>query len=127
MICEKCGAEMTEVRSSLSIGMECPNCGWGWITTNTDDMAEDDTEYEIMLLEGNEPSKDAIKLISTVAEVNYLQAKKLITASAPIVIYRAHNEAVSTMPKAMRVKTVAKALKQASIRYTIKPDFPYEV
>jgi len=127
MICEKCGAEMKEVHSSFSIGMECPNCGWGWVTTHIDAVFEDDINYEIWLIPGNEQSKVKIKVMAEVLGVNFLQAKKILSSEEAVMIYKARNEAAATMPKAKRVQTVVALLKQAGLRFSIKPDFPYEV
>lgn len=127
MICEKCGAEMKEIQSPFSSGMECPICGWGWVTTNMDAASEDDTNYEIWLTPGNVQTKETIKALADAVGINFLQAKKLLSSSESVMIYRAKNEAVAAMSKAKRVQAVATLLKQAGLQFSINPDFPYEV
>lgn len=43
---------MEEIQGAFSEGMECPNCGWGWVTTNIGSIADDNTDYEIWLQPG---------------------------------------------------------------------------
>lgn len=53
IICEKCGAVMTPLDPERPIGMECPECGWGWVTSYIEPKAEDATIYSIILEQGN--------------------------------------------------------------------------
>lgn len=127
MICEKCGSEMKEIKGATSKGMECPNCGWGWVTTNIGSLAEDNTDYEIWLQPGNTINTSNIKLIADIANVNFVQAKQLLGSNCAGVIYKAISESAATMPKAQRVQMIAKRLKEAEISFLISPDFPFDV
>jgi hypothetical protein len=127
MICEKCGADMKEIHDAFSEGMECPNCGWGWVTTNVGAIADDNIDYEIWLKPGNACNTGNIKLIADIANVNFIQAKGLLSSSQAVLIYKAVSESVATMPKANRVQAVARKLKNAEVAFTISPDFPYDI
>lgn len=127
MICEKCGAKMKEIQDTISGGMECPNCGWGWVTTNIGSMADDNTDYEIWLQPGNVCTTDNIKLIADIACINFIQAKKMLSSSHAVLIYKAVNESAAAMPKAKRVQVIGKRLKIAEIVFTVAPEFPYDI
>ena len=49
IVCEKCGAEMHIVRDSYQMGMKCPNCGWGWVTTYNEPIEVDYSVYHVVL------------------------------------------------------------------------------
>ena len=76
-ICEKCGVEMKPLSEIYPIGMTCPNCGWGWATTYIDPINLDESDYQ-MILVSSENSFSNIKIISEIANCNYIDAKKKI-------------------------------------------------
>ena len=127
VLCEKCGEQMISTNSEHTIGMTCPKCGWGWVTSYFDPIATDDTDYSIFIKANNPAIPSTIKLISDITGVNFLQAKKLLCSGNDELVYKAKNESASTMYKAQRVQAVAKKLKEADIAFTITPDFPFEV
>ena len=113
-LCEKCGAEMKPIHEALSIGMECPECGWGWVSTYIEPILSDKTVYR-MILVSSENSLSNIKLVSETANCNYVEAKKLIE-KAPVEIF---------CGKAVEVKTIKEKLEAANIEIRIEPEFPY--
>lgn len=112
IICEKCGAEMCKVDEGCTVGMKCPGCGWGWVTTHP---AVSDRETYSIFLEVCEQSAAQIKLIASVANCNYSAAKKLI-ASAPVAVFSG---------SAIAVKDARNKLEAAGIAYSITPAFPW--
>lgn len=115
IICEKCGAEMLPIDPHKPIGMKCPKCGWGWATTYIEPIKEDTTDYTIVLLANNVPSKESIKTIAGIVGKSFLQAKKMIE-NAPTSLF---------VGKAVTVKEVIATLEGSSINYQIEPNFPY--
>lgn len=112
VLCEKCGAEMHRINEPCTVGMECPNCGWGWVTTSP--AISDKSTYSIFL-SPIKSSVDHLKLISSIADCSYITAKKLIE-SAPVCIFSG---------SAPEVKSIQKKLGEAAIPYHIEPYFPY--
>lgn len=112
ILCEKCGSEMHEIDEFCTVGMECPNCGWGMVTTSPAIL--DRRTYSIFL-NSNKDSINNIKLISAIANCNYITAKRLIE-SAPVLIF---------CGSAIKVKSAKKKLEEADIAYSIKPEVPY--
>ena len=127
IFCEKCGAEMIDRSEGDSIFVECPNCGWGWATTLSDPTADDDTKYEIWLQPGNSQSPEILHLIASIANVNLLQAKRMLNLQEPVLLYKAHNEAAASLNKVQRIQTIARNLKNANVDFFITPDFKYEI
>ena len=115
VLCEKCGNAMVPIDSNIPIGMTCPNCGWGWATTYSDPIIDDETVYTITLVEGNSASTDTLRILSNTLSVNFLAAKKLIE-TAPC-------EVLSD--RAQKIKEVRDLFKAQSILIKITPDFPY--
>lgn len=111
VLCEKCGSEMCIIDEICTVGMTCPNCGYGWVTSS---RAFADTQTYSIFLDSNKNSIDNIKLISSIANCNYLMARKLIGSSVPFFC-----------GSAIKVKSIKKELDDAGIRYRIEPEFPY--
>lgn len=114
-ICEKCGAEMLPIDPHKPVGMKCPKCGWGWATTYIEPIKEDATDYTILLLAGNAPSKESIKTIAGIAGISFLQAKKMIE-NAPTSLF---------VGKAVKVKEIIATLEDSAINYQVEPKYPY--
>lgn len=114
MKCEKCGASMVEYREGHSVGFTCMNCGWGVATSYFETHELDLTVYSI-IVQGNKATPVAIKAIASIANVNFLQAKKLIEMPEAIVF---EGNASSILKK----KAI---LGNAGIAYRITPEFHY--
>lgn len=114
IVCEKCGAEMHIVRDSYQMGMECPNCGWGWVTTYNDPIEVDYSVYHVVL-DSKDSSLANVKLVASIVNCNYLWAKRIIE-NAPSEIFSG---------KAVDVREIRDRLVQAGMAFRIEPDFPY--
>ncbi len=112
ILCEKCGSEMRRIDELCTVGMDCPNCGWCLVTTSP--IISDRQTYNIFL-NSNKSSLNHIKLISSIANCNYITAKKLIeSVSVPIFC-----------GSAIEVRSIKKKLEDADVTYSIEPKFPY--
>ena len=114
IVCEKCGAEMHIVRDSYQMGMECPNCGWGWVTTYNEPIEVDYSVYHVVL-DSKDGSLANVKLVASIVNCNYLWAKRIIENS-PSEIFSG---------KAVDVREIRDRLVQAGMAFRIEPDFPY--
>lgn len=114
ILCEKCGKEMLPLDTQRSIGMICPSCGWGWATSYFEPYETDQTEYSIIVF-GNNATKNNIKIIAEYANINYIQAKKLIEMP----------EAIVLVGKAAEILEKKKKLIENNISFKIQPEFPY--
>ncbi len=112
--CDKCGEEMVALDAEQEIGMTCPHCGWGWVTSFSEAYESDVTDYSIVI-SANTASMNNVKIISEYAKVNYVQAKKLIDMP----------EAVIFVGKASEIIGVKEELLKNNINFKILPDFPY--
>jgi large subunit ribosomal protein L7/L12 len=115
MKCEKCGVEMLEYRDGHSCGYACKNCGWGLATSFYEPYETDRTRYSIVM-QGNEATPAAVKIISDIAGVNFLQANELLRTP----------EAVVFEGCATEILEKKKILTENNISFKITPDFPYE-
>lgn len=115
VLCEKCGHEMIYYLGGHCCGMTCPNCGWGWATTYFEPYETDMTDYHILLEKSFDPSIDDIRIVSNIANCNYIAAKKLIN-NAPVEIF---------CGKAIDIMPIKEKLEAAGIDIKIKPEFPY--
>jgi hypothetical protein len=114
MKCEKCGADMLEYREGHSFGYTCSNCGWGLAASFFEPYETDTTRYSIVIQE-NEATRAAIKAISDVSGVNFLQANKLLKMP----------EAIMFEGRAVEILEKKKVLVENNIYFKITPDFPY--
>lgn len=115
VLCEKCGHEMTSFREGHDCGMICHNCGWGVATSYFEPYETDRTDYHILLAASYKPSIADIRVVSDIANCNYIEAKNLIE-NAPVEIY---------CGQAMDIMKIRERLVSADIEFVIKPEFPY--
>ena len=118
-LCEKCGAVLEIAIPNDRIGtysIECPNCHWGYATTYIDPICRDETQYSIVLLEGNDTSAKKVRAVNKVSHRNLLKSKQLIE-SAPQVIFKG---------KALEIDEMKEILEEEQVRFKIEPDYPYD-
>lgn len=115
IICEKCGAEMVPIDPEKPVGMECPECGWGWATTYIEPKNEDPTVYKIVLNQGNDDTKDNLKLVAKIMNCNLLKAKAVISET----------DTILAEGKALEMEGFIDLLVQSTIKYHIEPEWPY--
>lgn len=118
--CEKCGTtmikEMPEKRTFGGYSLFCPKCGWGWATTYIDPICNDDTQYQIILLEGNDTSAGVVRAVNKVTHLSLIKAKQVIE-KAPQMIYQGD---------ALEIYEMKRLLDEVSVKYRIEPDYLYE-
>ncbi len=114
--CEKCGTTMVSFKEDRTIGMKCPNCGWGWVTTQFDPIDLDETIYTVKINVIVNPSKKQLKIVSKMLNVNFLIATKLLMEGK-----------ASFSGKAIDVQNKLKELYGQDIHYSISPKFKYEI
>ncbi len=73
-----CGSELEDFVEGSSMGQRCPSCGWSLVTTFTPPILEDERDYTISLLPGNEASPGALRAVSWVLGCNYVAAKAML-------------------------------------------------
>lgn len=112
-ICEKCGAVMMPFKEFGSTGMKCPSCGWGWATTYQDPIDLDEQVYTIFI-PPQDASMEAIKCISYVFSVNYIEARKNLQSGS-----------LRVSGNARDIRNKAARLTESSVVYKIEPDFPH--
>ena len=113
MNCEKCGTQMQYFRDKSTCGWTCPKCGWGLVTTYQDPLDLDECVYTI-LIPPQDASLKAIKCISSMFSVNYIEArKKLLDGS------------LHASGNARFIRDKALILTGCSVEYRIEPQFPH--
>ena len=88
---------------------------------------DDETAYEIWLHPGNTQSPEVLRLIASIAGINLLQAKKMLNAEEPIMLYKADNEVASSQTGVQKIQVIAKSLMQNNISFFIVPDYKYDL
>ena len=114
-ICEKCGAGMLPFKEFGSIGMKCPSCGWGWVTSYQDPIDLDQNNYTIYI-PAQEPHVNAVKAIASAFNINYLEARKALVAGL-----------LSVSGTAREILMKARILQNNHVTISIEPDFPYSI
>ena len=114
VICEICGNPMTYFQEAHTCGWMCPVCGDGVATTYIEPILSDIIDYHVILM-SDDKSLTIIKIVSKIANCNYLEAKQMIEKT-PVEIF---------CGKAVDVKPIKEKLEAASIKIKIEPEFPY--
>ena len=113
-LCPECGAEMYETYEKPALNLTCPKCGCKIATTRWEKIDLDSTDYEISVIQEENPSIDHIKIISKILAKNFIQAKEALISG--YILFKG---------KATDVKKYKTILDDNKIRYKINPDFPY--
>lgn len=113
--CPDCGTVLEDFIEGSSIGQRCPSCGWSLVTTYTPPILEDDREYTITLLAGNDASPATLKTISHLVGCNYIAARGLVL-DAPKALF---------VGRASDVLERNSILESAGVLVSISPEFPY--
>lgn len=113
--CKKCATEMIPIDNNEPIGMKCPKCGWSWVTTFIDPIAQDQTKYTVFL-DKQEPLINAIKATAVVFTCNYLEARQGLLDGA-----------LQFSGNALTIQKSAKYLQKNNVIFHIEPEFPYSI
>ena len=116
MICPVCKSPTVSSIEGSSLVIECPECGWSIATTYTDPVYEDEAVYTITMGEGNAPTKELLKVVSSIAGVNYIAAKRIIETPG----------AFLAQGSAVDVRDAIKKLSDFGASFGVDPDFPYD-
>ena len=115
MVCEKCRQNMNWCVEGSTQVWRCPACGWNIVTSYIDDIDHDDTVYSLYISCSSEVDKRIIKLVSKIANVNFVTAKQMLKEKK-ICILRA---------KAPKIKDAIEDLQELGICYNVSPSFDY--
>ena len=115
MKCEKCGAEMNYFQRGSNCGHECPNCGWGLVTTYINPINEDSMQYELNINPCVKPSVNGIKTLSHAMGIGFVAAKEMLEKGGLVKTGRAKD-----------IVFLVRELRKADVVFTITPEFPYE-
>ena len=113
MKCPKCNTDLIEKIKFGSREYFCPNCNYGVSAFVNEPIEEDDTIYELCIID-EAITIDKIKVLAKISNYNFLDVKKLCANHS--IIYRDNAKAM---------KNAKTALDEASIKYTIKPEFKW--
>ena len=116
MKCLCCGTDMICKIEGHCLSWTCPNCGDGVATSHFEPIEVDQTQYSLMVEQIADPTKEQIKLISQILNVNFLETRKLLIDGK-----------ASVSEKAETIQETASTLKKNHISFLISPDFPYEI
>ena len=115
--CLKCGGEVTIAREATYLTATCDDCGEIAIATYTDPIDEDSTKYTLVAQGASKASPEALKMLSKIAGLNYLQLKAQLESGSMTVCEGLARE----------IAEKAEMLQGTGIHYTILPDFPYSI
>ena len=117
MKCEQCNSEMIFKINKGTQGWYCPQCNWNLVTSYIEDLNIDETEYSlyIKIKKTSVIDFEKIKIVSKIANVNYVNAKKMLEL----------NEICILTAKAPVIKAAISTLKEFHIDYFVNPKFLY--
>ena len=72
-------------------------------------------------------SGENIKIVSEIANLNYLESKKMLESKTAVLIYKVKDEAVREISKPEEIIKIARRLKELSLDFYISPEFKYEI
>ncbi|MDD6276056.1 MAG: hypothetical protein PUB20_04455 [Clostridia bacterium] len=116
MKCLTCGTDMVCNIDGHCLSWKCPNCGDGIATSYFEPIELDQAEYSIIIEKVEEPVMEQIKITSQILNVNYITTRKLLIEGDAIF-----------KGKAIPVQNSAAILNRNNLKFSITPDFPYEI
>ncbi len=114
--CEKCGHEMIPIDTSTCVGMECPNCGYGWVSTKDDPLLSDGTIYTVTVKKISTPNRKELEAISKATDSNFLTVSKLLKEDKAIFC-----------GKASEIIGKLKNLSENGVGYSVSSKFPHSL
>jgi hypothetical protein len=115
MICPECKSDTKSTVEGSTLIISCEKCGWSIATTYIDPIYEDEKSYMLLMGQDAPISKEALKVVSTLVEVNFIQAKELLKSPGAKVLEG----------KAPEIKKAIEKLSSAGVPFRVHPDFPY--
>ena len=85
--CDICHKELIPIIKGHSLILTCSEHGGRIATTHFSDMELDSTNYEIFLQPNNTVNKENIKIVSEIANLNYLESKKVLESKTAFNLY----------------------------------------
>ncbi|MEO1373103.1 MAG: hypothetical protein AAFW70_02010 [Cyanobacteria bacterium J06635_10] len=114
--CFECGANLEHRIQGRTQGSFCNQCNrWAVVTTYIPPIVRDKTKYKMYLCSADSNNKEHIKALSKIANVNFLQAKKMAQEHRPLILEY----------KALEIDKACCIFNNLSIKYDIEPLFPY--
>ena len=112
--CEKCGSQLIPYKKDRTIGMICPNCGFGYVTSYFEPIELDTTIYTVTINKYNTPSTDQIKTVAKIINKNLLITAKLLKDGN-----------ASFYGLAIDIQEKINVLKSNNLIFSITPDYKY--
>ena len=125
--CDICGKELIPIIEGHSLTLTCSEHGGRIATSYFTEMELDSTNYKIYLQPNNVVSKQNIQAVSEIANVNYLNGKKMLESKTAVLIYKVTDAPARTLSKPEEIINVARKLKEFSLDFYIEPEFKYEI
>ena len=113
MKCPKCNSELVENIKYGSREYLCPNCDYGVSAFVNEPIEEDDTIYELCIIDES-ITIDKIKALAKILNYNFLDVKKICADHS--IIYKGNAKAM---------KGVKDSLDALCIKYLINPEFKW--
>lgn len=113
MKCPKCNSDLIENIKFGSREYLCPNCNYGVSAFVNETIEEDDTIYELSIID-DDITIDKIKILSKISNQNFIDVKKKCAENA--VLYS---------NKAKAIKKIIDTLDSENIKYSITPEFKW--
>lgn len=99
-------------------GLYCSKCQrWLVVATYIPPIDSDVQEYRVIVVGGDYRNTEHVKAISSVSNLNFLQARNVLQEAAAEVL----------KDRARTVQSAVSLLARVGIRYRIEPDFPYRI
>ena len=114
--CDKCGTEMRPLKEGYTVGMTCPRCGWGWVTTQMEAIDSDTSQYTLKIVPSPSKNLDAIRAISGICACNFIEARAILEKGYEF-----------PPMNARETRKTAGILSEAGVGYRITPEFPYAI
>lgn len=108
---------MDIINQGVTIGYKCPKCGWAEVTTDADEIYDDQLIYSITLHGNGSSSNEQIRAVSKIADCNFIQAKKFLMCESAIIFEG----------KAFKIRENARKLAAVHLKFEISPDFRYSL
>lgn len=115
--CPECNSLIEHRIINHTQGWYCDNCGWNVVTTYFSPIEKDSNVYKVFIKEGITVNINQIKVISKLAGINFLSAKKLL-GSGTLFIFEG---------RARDIFEKLILLSENDISYITEPPYPYKI
>ena len=115
-ICPKCKSKLVDISNDDIVGVNCPNCDYGYVADNIKPWQEDEMVYSVYFSKSDNLSFSDMKFIAKKLQTSVLRIKDIVSKEKILYL----------KGEAWELREAIKELDANNIKYEIEPPLKYK-